>query len=200
MDFFLLLALILVAAQLVSRQQRQRIALLGSALKPYQIERLMESLIEGYLRAMGEKGDERRQQSLDFLHISETQLAEQFERFAADFQRQPEAQTRVSRLPLALPLAAQLFPQAGFDMRRILAVHARGIARAAHNDGALSPRDKAFTMTAELLLMQHSCHWYCKSKTVASARVFARHQTTYAQILDAVSPETRHDYLALVKG
>ena len=57
--------------------------------------------------------------------------------------------------------------------------------------------DAAFTMSAELFLMQHSCHWYCKSKTVASARMLARHQTSYEQLLDAVSPETRSAYAAL---
>ena len=198
MDLFFLLALALIASQLLRGPQRQRTALLARALAPYQIERLMESLIEGYLRAMGEAGGERRQQSLDFLHISETQLAEQFAQFAAAFGQLPAQQTLVSRLPIALPLLARLFPASGFDMRRLLDVHAQGIARAARNDAGLSPRDKAFTMTAELLLMQHSCHWFCKSHLVASARVLARHQSTHAQIVAAVSPQTRRDYLALV--
>jgi hypothetical protein len=35
---------------------------------------------------------------------------------------------------------------------------------------------------------------------VASARMLARHQTSYAQLLDAVSPETRQAYLAVVQG
>jgi len=45
--------------------------------------------------------------------------------------------------------------------------------------------------------MQHSCHWYCKSKAVASARLMARHKTSHAQVLDAVSPETRKAYAGL---
>ena len=53
-------------------------------------------------------------------------------------------------------------------------------------------------MSAELFLMQHTCHWFCKSKTVASARMMARHQTTYAQLVAAVSPETRRAYGNLV--
>ena len=52
------------------RQQRQRIALLAQALQPYQIEHLMQTLIQGYLRAMGETGDERRMQVLGTLHGS----------------------------------------------------------------------------------------------------------------------------------
>ena len=39
--------------------------------------------------------------------------------------------------------------------------------------------------------MQHTCHWFCNSKTVASARLLARHQTTYEQVLASVTPETR---------
>ena len=98
---------------------------------------------------------------------------------------------------MGLPFALRLFPGASFDMREALAIHARGIARAARNEAALAPRDKAYVMTAELLLMQHSCHWFCKSKTVASARMLARHQTPHAQLLASVSPETRRSYLAL---
>jgi hypothetical protein len=53
---------------------------------------------------------------------------------------------------------------------------------------------------AELLLMQHSCHWFCRSKVVASARMLARHQTSYEQLLDAVNPETRRAYAAVLVG
>lgn len=198
MDLFLLLILAASAAHLLNRQQqRRRIALLAQQLQPYQIERLMETLTQGYLRAMGEQGDERRQQVLGLLASSEAQLCEQFERFVADFRRIPAPQARVSRLPLGLPFAAQLFPAATFDMREALAIHAGGIARAWRNEAGLAPRERAFVMTAELLLMQHSCHWFCKSKVVASARMLARHQTPHAQLVASVSPETRKAYLAL---
>ncbi|MDB5878990.1 MAG: hypothetical protein JWQ41_2404, partial [Variovorax sp.] len=50
----------------------------------------------------------------------------------------------------------------------------------------------------ELFLMQHTCHWFCRSKTVASARMMARHQTSYALLLDSVSPTTRAAYQTLV--
>jgi hypothetical protein len=55
-------------------------------------------------------------------------------------------------------------------------------------------------MSAELFLMQHTCHWFCKSKTIATARMLARHKTPYEQLVDSVSPQTRSAYLALVKG
>lgn len=198
MDLFLVLTLAATGAYLLNhQQQRRRIALLARQLHPYQIERLMEQLTQGYLRAMGEQAPERRQQVLDMLATSEAQLTEQFERFTADFRKVPALLARVSRLPLGLPFATQLFPHASFDMRELLAVHAAGMARAMRNEGGLAPSDRAFTMTAELLLMQHSCHWFCKSKTVASARMLARHQTPHAQLVSSVSPETRRAYLAL---
>ena len=198
MDFFLLLALGATGAYVLNhQQQRQRIALLARHLHPYQIERLMEQLTQGYLRAMGEQGDERRQQVLSLLAESETQLVEQFERFVDDFRRVPTALARVSRLPLGLPFATQLLPATTFDIRELLTIHAAGMGRALRNEGNLAARERAFTMTAELLLMQHSCHWFCKSKTVASARMLARHQTPHAQLLASVSPETRRSYLAL---
>ena len=63
MDFFLLT---LISAtgfyMLKSAEQRKRITLLGSHLSQYQIEKLMETLSDGYLRALGEKDAARREQ------------------------------------------------------------------------------------------------------------------------------------------
>ena len=56
----------------------------------------------------------------------------------------------------------------------------------------------AHMLLAEILLLQHSCHWYCRSYTIASARLLARHQTRHEQALQAVSETTRAAYLALV--
>ena len=53
-------------------------------------------------------------------------------------------------------------------------------------------------MMAELFLMQHSCHWFCKSKAVASARLVLRHQTAYEQVVKSVAPDTRQAYLTLI--
>jgi hypothetical protein len=201
MDVFLLvfLAALIVNRALFNRFRRRRSTLLAQHLRPYQIEKLMETLIEGYLRAMGEKSPERRAQILEMLHISERQLSDQFERFAADFARVGAQAARVSRLPLNLPLALHLCVGPSFDMRRALAIHARGITRVMCNEAGLSPRDRAFMMTAELLLMQHTCHWFCESGAVASARAIARHRTPYAQIVASVSPETRAAYQALLQ-
>jgi hypothetical protein len=198
MEILTLVALIAAGFYILkSRDQRQRIALLGSHLGRYQIEKLMESLTSGYLRCLGEDDAERRQQIWSLLDSTEEKLSGQFDSFAAEFARLPEPVTRVSRLPIALPLATRIFPGASFDFRQALLIHARGIAGVMRNESNRTPKSKAFTMSAELFLMQHSCHWYCKSKTVASARMLARHQTSYEQLLDAVSPETRSAYGAL---
>ena len=110
------------------------------------------------------------------------------------------AQTRVSRLPLPLPLATRLLPTLCFDLRQALLIHAQGLSRVLRNTEQRSPRDKAFVMCAELFLMQHTCHWFCKSKTIASARLLARHQTSYDKVLASVSAPTRAAYLKLVGG
>jgi len=183
-----------------AKQQRQRIVLLAGFLGNYQIEKLMENLTEGYLRALGESNPERREQVWSLLRTTELQLSEQFTRFATEFARVDPELTRVSTLALALPFADQWLPRATFDMRKALAIHAQGIERVVRNDAGLSLRDKAFTLSAELFLMQHTCHWFCKSKTIASARLLARHQTPYEQVLASVAPETRNAYRALLRG
>ena len=198
MDLLPLLCLAAFGAWILNRaQQRQRIALLGRHLGQYQIEKSMQELTDGYLRCLGEKDPARREQIWQLLESTEQALAGQFGRFAADIAKLGEAESRVSRLAMSLPWAQKLLPQACFDLRQALAIHARGIVAAANNAQGQSPKDKAFTMTAELFLMQHSCHWFCKSRAVASARTLARHKTSYEQVMAAVAPATRRDYRAL---
>jgi hypothetical protein len=80
----------------------------------------------------------------------------------------------------------------------LLEVHAQGIERTVSNAQSLGTKERSFRMMGEMFLMQHSCHWFCRSKTIASARMLAQHQTRYEQALDAVSPETRRAYLAVI--
>ena len=198
MDILVALTLIAFGAYTLSgREQRRRIGLLGAYLSKYQIENLMESLTEGYLRALGEEDPERRAQVWSVLATAETVLSEQFNRFVLDFAAVNESDARVSRLGLAVPYADRLFPQATFDMRKALSLHAHAIGNAVTNRLGQSQKDKAYTLCAELFLMQHTCHWFCRSKVVASARLLARHKTSYAQVLAAVAPQTREAYDAL---
>lgn len=202
MDFLIWATLGLVAIHFLNAaEQGRRVVLLGRHLSQYRIEKLMERLTDGYQRALSESEQQRRDAIWLNLHAVEEDLYNQFARFVMDFARLDEPLARVSRLPLAIPFATALFGQACFDMRKLLAIHAHGFGRvvdpAAHSALPLSPRDRAYTMLAEMLLMQHSCHWFCKSKTIASARLLARHQTSHAQVLNAVTPETRQAYQAL---
>lgn len=199
MDSFFLAALLAFGLYFLKmKDQRRRVVLLATQLGQFQIEKLMETLTSGYLRALGEADGVRREQIWQLLVTTEDQLVEQFKRFAADFAKVDEAQTRVSLIPVAVPFADQLFPKATFDLRRAIAIHAEGLAEACRNDAQRSQRDKAFTVSAELFLMQHTCHWFCRSKTTASARLLARHQTPYAQVVASVGARTRQAYNTLV--
>ncbi|MFZ9297671.1 MAG: hypothetical protein ACO24Y_05005 [Hylemonella sp.] len=201
MEFFLALLLLLVGGQYAKgRDQRQRIALLSRHLGNYPIERLMQTLTEGYLQALEQADKEARDQAWSRLAEAEAELCGHLSRFVQEFSQVWSDRTQVSTLPLALPFGTKLFPRQAFDLRQALAIHARGIAQTVENQEQRAPKDKAFTMTAELLLMQHSCHWYCRSRAVATARMLARHQTHYAQLLQAVSPATRQAYGDLLAG
>ncbi|TSE29916.1 hypothetical protein Tther_01194 [Tepidimonas thermarum] len=180
------------------REQQRRIQLLGRYLQPYRIERLMETLLDGYLRALDEDDPSRREQIWNMLASAETELRDQVRQLAADVESVWPDDALVSTLPIALPHAHKLFPRATFDLRRALALHAAGIDTVVTNQAARSARDKAYMLSAEMLLLQHTCHWFCRSRTVANARLRARHHTTHAQVLQAVSPQTREAYRRLV--
>lgn len=193
--------LVVVWTLAVKAEQAQRVALLASHLGRYRIEKLMEALTEGYLRALAEKDADRQRALWSTLSLTEANLLDEFNRFVADFAQVWPEKALVSRIPQAVPRATLLFPQATFDLRQALAIHAKALDRLVANpadDRPQARRDRAFTFTAELLLIQHTCLWFCRSQTTASARLMARHQTRYAQVLAAVSPQTRADYGTLV--
>jgi hypothetical protein len=199
MDIFMLAMSVAIGAYILkSKYQSKRIALLGSHLGKFQIEKLMETLTEGYLRALGEADAERREQIFNLLTTTEVSLCDQLNRFATEFAKVDEADARVSKLALSIPYGVQLFPNATFDLRKALAIHAHGITNAAMNSADRSTKAKAFTVSAELFLLQHTCHWFCKSKTIASARMLGRHKTSYEQLVASVAPETRQAYGNLI--
>ncbi len=180
------------------RDQRVRIALLGTHLGRYRIEKLMQDLTQGYLRALGETDPQRQAAIWNLLGSAETDLVEQFRAFVLEFSNVTGPQARVSRLAIALPYAANWLPGYTFDMRRVLSIHADAFALAASHSQVQDAKGKAFTLMAEMFLMQHSCHWFCRSKMVASARLLARHKTPYTQVLASVALPTRQAYCALV--
>lgn len=201
METYVLLMMIGFGAYAIkSADQRRRVALLAGHLKNYQLEKLMEALTEGYIRALSADDPGRSDQIWGLLNDKEAALSEQFRRFSAEMSRLEPDTMRVSRLAWGPPFADRLFPNAVFDLRKALDIHARGIAGVVQNAAQRNPRERAFTLSAEMILMQHTCHWYCKSKAIASARMLARHQTTYERAVASVSPETRQAYLGLVAG
>ncbi|MBF6629726.1 MAG: hypothetical protein ITG01_01075 [Comamonas sp.] len=181
-------------------EHRRRVRLLGAHLAPTQVEKLMGGLIEGYMRALDEKDPERQQQVWAILGNNEKTLADQLERLAKTFSQENAQDTRVSTLPLALPYFDRLIPSHTFDMREALKLHAKAVrAACAPDDLDLEARKHlAFTMTAELLLLQHTCHWFCKTRTIASMRLLARQKTSYEQVLKNVEPSTLKSYQHLL--
>jgi hypothetical protein len=199
MEFLSLLLILATGIHWLNTQgQRKRTALLAEQLRPYQIEKHMEQLTGAYMRALGETEPERQLQILQLQEQAEQQLAAEFQNLAREFAKLPAPLTRAFKV--ALPFIDQLSPKASFDMRRMLEVHAQGIQRTVDNLQGFSPKERSFRMMGEMFLMQHSCHWFCKSKTIASARMLTQHQTRYEQALDGVAPETRKAYLAVIQG
>lgn len=205
MDILIVCLVAAVAAwSFKSRGDRARISLLATHLRPFDIEKLMETLSEGYMRALGEQDPQRQQAIWTLLAPSEQKMAEQLGQLAQDFARLDEAQTRVMRpdwpVSALLQLLGRAFPawpkRHSVDMRALLTLHAQALARAVQATGG-APSTRAFTLLAELMLMQHSCHWFCKSRHVASARLILRHQTPYDKVLASVAPATRQAYQAL---
>lgn len=200
MEILILFALVAGVYLLKNREQHQRIALLGSVLSRFEIEKLMETLIDGYLRALGEERTERQAQVWGYLNAQEDKLCAQFRQFADAFAEVWADNALISKLPIAIPWAHKLFPVQTFDARQAFLLHARALESAMHPSQPMDPKDRAFTIMAELMLMQHTCHWFCRSKGVASARLLARHKTAYSQVVAAVAPATGAAYLALVQG
>jgi hypothetical protein len=180
-----------------NREQAKRIALLAEHLRAHPIEGLMGQLLDGYLRALGEEDAVRRESVWQLLRQQQASLADHLQQLHSSMARSDAAAWRTSRWPLALPWVHQLLPAQSFDFRELVAIHARGIAEVNANTDGLSLRDQAFRMSAELFLFQHSCHWFCRSQAVASARLVMRHQSPHAQVLASVSPSTRSAYQAL---
>ena len=109
MNAFILSALIAFGAYLIKNSyQRKRIILLGSHLSQFQLEKLMEDLTQGYMRALGEKDLARQDQIWALMNAAEAKLCDQFNRFVADF----------SKLDAALTPASGYHPDWLPDLRR----------------------------------------------------------------------------------
>jgi len=196
MDLFLSLLLAALVWRVLSlRYQRMHIALLASHLGNLQLERHMETLTQGYLRAIREESESRQLQVLDTYSQTERAVASQVQTLARSMQQEDETATRMGTLPICVPFIERFLPGLTRDFRQLLRIHAAGLRHVVDNEGNWSPKDRAFHLSAELYLFQHSCHWFCKSRSVADARLMLRHQVDHQKVLDSVSERTRAAYL-----
>lgn len=199
MTWWLWLGAVLVGLQVLrARAQRERIQRLAAYLAPLQIEQLMQQITQDYFRALGETDVQRQAQIWQLQAPAEERLVQQVQSFVEAFSK--EAVDKARTLRIAIPGIEKLLPQASFDTRRVLAIHAQAIADAVHNRQQRSPKERAFVILAEMYLLQHSCLWYCRSKTAASARLLAQHQTRYEQVLSSIDAQTHKAYQAVVSG
>ena len=191
---FLLLAAVALGWGLSHRDQAARIAFLAQHLSRFQIERHMQNLTQGYLRVLAEEDPERRRQGWDSFAGSENAVAGQIENLAQAMSKEPTERTRMGRWLFHVPYVERLGPGASRDFRELLRLHAEGVRRTVDNTAGLGRKDRAFQLSAELLLFQHSCHWFCKSRAVADTRLAAAHRVTCQKVLESVSDDTLRDY------
>ncbi|MCO7642835.1 hypothetical protein NJI34_39365 [Pseudomonas sp. S 311-6] len=177
------------------RYQRAHIALLGKHLAHLQLERHMETLTQGYTRAIHEKEETRQRQVLETFAQTERAVAAQVQTLANAMQQENEQATAMGSFSLCVPYIERILPSATRDFRKLLQIHAAGLRQAVDNDSQWDAKTRAFHLSAELYLFQHSCHWFCKSRAVANARLMVRHQVTHEKVLECVSEATRVPYL-----
>ncbi|HLU20264.1 MAG TPA: hypothetical protein VKZ66_09925 [Pusillimonas sp.] len=180
--------------------QRSRIALLGRHLSTLQLERHMETLTQGYMRAIHEDTEARQLQVLETFAPTEQALAAQGRALADSMQKESAQATAMGRLPFTVPYIERLAPSMTRDFRKLLQIHAAGLRRVVDNEAGLDPKSRAYQLSAELYLLQHSCHWFCKSRGVADARLMLRHKVDYQKVLESVSDETRAAYQRWLQG
>lgn len=201
MDTAVILFLIILGLQVARvRYQRTRIALLGGHLARLQLERHMETLTEGYTRAIHEEAEARQRQVLDMFTQTELAAASQVESLAKSMQDESQKATSMSTLALCVPYAEHFMSAPMRDFRELLHIHAKGLRYVVDNEEGWDPKSRAYHLSAELYLFQHSCHWFCKSRIVADARLQKRHQATHQKVLDSVSTVTRSAYLHWLQG
>lgn len=201
MDIALILLLIALGWQILRvHYQRAHIALLGRHLASLQLERHMETLTEGYTRAIHEEAETRRLQVLDMFAHTERAVAAQAQSLAEAMQKESRQTASMGTLPFCLPYAEQFIPSVTRDFRELLHIHAAGLRHVVDNESGWDANSRAYQLSAELYLLQHSCHWFCKSRTVADARLLMRHQVNHQKVLESVSEVTRSAYLQWMQG
>lgn len=182
------------------RYQRGHITLLSRHLAALRLEKHMETLTQGYTRAIGEESESRRLQVLETFAQTERAVAAQVQSLADAMKRETQQDAAMGMLPFCVPYIEHVLPAATRDFRALLRIHAAGLQHVVENVEQLDPKRRAFHLAAELYLFQHSCHWYCKSRGVADARLILRHKVQHQKALESVSDVTRADYVRWQQG
>lgn len=196
MDTALILLIAIAAWQVLRvRYQRTHIALLGQHLANLQLERHMETLTQGYTRAIHEQDEWRQIQVLETFTQTERSVAAQAQSLADAMAKESPQAASMGALPFCVPYAERFLPSMTRDFRKLLRIHAAGLRHAVDNEAGLDAKSRAYHLSAELYLLQHSCHWFCKSRGVADARLVLRHQVKHQKVLESVSELTRSAYL-----
>ncbi|WP_397473957.1 hypothetical protein [Pusillimonas sp.] len=196
MDTTVILLTVFVAwLMLRTRYQRARIALLGGHLSNLQLERHMETLTQGYTRAIREESETRQLQVLDNFAQTERAVAAQAQSLAEAMQKEDRQAASIGALSFCVPYIERFLPAMTRDFRKLLHIHADGLRHLVDNADELDSKTRAYHLSAELYLLQHSCHWFCKSRAVADARLVLRHQVDHKKVLSSVSTATRTAYL-----
>src|SRR3546814_16877918 len=102
--------------------------------------------------------------------------------------------TRICSLTFRVPYIERALPTLTRDFRKLLHIHAAGLGHVVNNEGHWDPKERAYHLSAELYLFQHSCHWFCTSRAVADARMMLRTQVTHENVQKSVSSVTRTTY------
>lgn len=190
-----LLAVAVVWRVLSMRYQKAHIALLGRHLANHQLERHMETLTQGYTRAIQADSTSRQLQILETFAQTERAVASQAQAVAVALQQESLQQASLVTWPMCIPYAEHFAPSITRDFRALFQIHAEGLRYVVDNVPGWEPKQRAYHLSAELYLLQHSCHWFCKSRGVANARLQLRHQVEYQKVLDSVSETTRSAYV-----
>ncbi len=202
MDFFLILLLIAIVWHVMrARYQRERIAFLARHLANMNLERHMETLTQGYSRAIHEESESRQRQVLETFLQTESAVVTNVQSLAKAMQKESAPDTAMCPLPFCVPYVERVVPATSLrDFRALLQIHAAGLRTAIANDAGNDPKTRAFHIAAELYLLQHSCHWFCKSRGVADARLLLRHKVEHKKVIESVTQTTRVSYTRWLDG
>lgn len=197
---FILLTVFVVWHVLRVRYQKAHITLLGGHLAGLRLEKHMETLTEGYTRAIGEESESRQLQVLETFAQTERAVAAQLQTLADALYKESAQATAMASTVFCIPYVERVLPAAARDFRALLRIHAAGLRHVVDNADGLEPKARAFHLAAELYLFQHSCHWFCKSRGVADARLVLRHKVQHAKVVESVSAATRKAYMGWMRG